>query len=159
MIPDDPQLHVHNPMVATSTQLVLQLMLPWCLAMPLLSCWLFMSQLRPCAVVLAPCLCCAGVGGSLQSALEQSLATSLAGPLHEALRSNFDASLIPAFERATRVSATHLRRGLHLTVCCLHNPVGGVCAQLCVAVPAWAVTNPNTLQQVLGRTASAASPL
>jgi hypothetical protein len=44
-----------------------------------------------------------GAGGSLQLALEQSLSSSLAGPLHEALRNNFDASLIPAFERATRV--------------------------------------------------------
>jgi hypothetical protein len=54
------------------------------------------------------CVCCcepAGAGGSLQAALEQSLSSSLAGPLHEALRNNFDASLIPAFERATRVSA------------------------------------------------------
>ncbi len=47
-----------------------------------------------------------GAGGSLQLALEQSLSSSLAGPLHEALRNNFDASLIPAFERATRVRPT-----------------------------------------------------
>ena len=55
-------------------------------------------------------LCCAVLlaGGSLQVLLEQALANSLAGPLHDALRSNFDASLIPAFERATRVSSqTH----------------------------------------------------
>jgi hypothetical protein len=35
--------------------------------------------------------------------LERSLASSLAQPLHEALRENFAASIIPAFERATQV--------------------------------------------------------
>lgn len=45
-------------------------------------------------------------GGGLQAIVERSLASSLAGPLHEALRNNFDTSLIPAFERATRVSSS-----------------------------------------------------
>jgi len=58
-------------------------------------------------VVTAACWC-TGAGGSLQVVLEQSLAGSLAGPLHEALRTNFEASLIPAFERATRVSSPFL---------------------------------------------------
>lgn len=60
-----------------------------------------------CAVT-AVCAWCSGAGGSLQAVLEQSLAGSLAGPLHEALRTNFEASLIPAFERATRVSSSFL---------------------------------------------------
>lgn len=57
--------------------------------------------------VLLSCMY-AGAGGSLQAALEHSLSSSLAGPLHEALRNNFDVSLIPAFERATRVSSLSL---------------------------------------------------
>lgn len=59
---------------------------------------------RFCAVLHVLSCMCAGAGGSLQAALEQSLSSSLAAPLHESLHNNFDASLIPAFERATRVS-------------------------------------------------------
>eukprot|EP00879_Flechtneria_rotunda_P015950 GHRR01016681.1.p1 GENE.GHRR01016681.1~~GHRR01016681.1.p1 ORF type:complete len:408 (+),score=195.16 GHRR01016681.1:151-1224(+) len=47
----------------------------------------------------------AGPGGNglLQASVERALASTLAQPLHDALRENFASTLIPAFERATQV--------------------------------------------------------
>jgi hypothetical protein len=70
----------------------------------------FVSTRQPAASCVCVCLHCTG-GGQLAAVLERSLASSLAQPLHEALRENFAASIIPAFERATQVRTESRRRG------------------------------------------------